>query len=70
MSVAYNAPQNIGPANLLHDKPTGFAATMVGIPYDDLKGWRSVYPEEIFEEQFKQVANGWKRGIEERKLDC
>ncbi|WP_409340803.1 hypothetical protein [Paenibacillus sp. MBLB4367] len=75
VGVAYTAPQNIGPANLLYDKPTGMAATMVGIPYDDLKRWRSIYPEEIFEEQFQKVADGWKRGIgilqeAEPLIDC
>lgn len=75
IGVAYTAPQNIGPANLLYDKPTGMAATMVGIPYDDLKSWRSIYPQEIFEEQFQKVADGWKRGIgilqeAEPLIDC
>lgn len=64
IGVAYTAPQNIGPANLLYDKPTGFSATMVGIPYDDLKRWRSIYPEEVLEEQFQLVADGWKQGLD------
>ncbi|MBP1990975.1 hypothetical protein [Paenibacillus eucommiae] len=64
VSVVYNAPQNIGPANLLYDTPTGFNSTMVGIPYDDLKSWRAIYPEDVFEDQFKQVADGWKKGID------
>lgn len=64
ISVLYHAPQNMGPANLLHSRPTGFKATMVGIPYDDLEGWRAIYPSDIFENQFKKLSDGWLCGIE------
>ena len=30
LNVAYHAPHNYGPSNLLFEKPTGFEATMVG----------------------------------------
>jgi hypothetical protein len=36
---------------------------MVGIPYDDLKGWRGPYPAEIFAAQFEKVAQGWQLGL-------
>lgn len=65
--VVYQAPQQYGPANLLYAKPTGYESTMVGIPYDDLKGWRAIYPEEIFLEQFRKVAEGWKSGLKDYK---
>ncbi len=61
--VVYNAPQQYGPANLLYPRPTGYRSTMVGFPYDDLKGWKAVYPEEIFLNQFRKVAEGWKTGL-------
>jgi hypothetical protein len=35
-----------------------------GFPYDDLKGWRSVYPEEVFEEQLRKLSEGWREGLE------
>ena len=35
-SVVYNCPVQLGPANLLYARPTGYAATMVGIPYDEV----------------------------------
>lgn len=63
-SVVYNAPQQYGPANLLFAEPTGYASTMVGFPYDDLKGWRSIYPAETFAGQFSKVASGWKDGLD------
>jgi hypothetical protein len=61
-SVVYNAPHHVGPANLLWAKPTGYAATMVGVPYDDLNGWRGVYPPEVLAAQFAKVADGFDRG--------
>jgi hypothetical protein len=61
--VIYSAPQQYGPSNLLYAKPTGYAATMVGFPYDDLNGWRGPYPSEIFISQMDLVAKGWKEGL-------
>jgi hypothetical protein len=63
-AVVYNAPQQVGPANLLWEKPTGYAATMVGFPYDDLNGWRAVYPADVFAGQFEKVANGFDKALE------
>ena len=62
-SVMYNAPQQMGPANLLYAEPTGYGSTMVGIPYDDLKGWSSLYTPEILAEQFEKVATTWEAGL-------
>jgi len=63
-SILYRAPQQYGPANLLYPKPTGYAATMVGFPYDDLNGWRGQYPRDVFVYQFDKMADGWKKGLE------
>ena len=63
-SQLYTAPQNFGPMNLLADKPTGYKATMIGFPYDDLESWRgNYYPEDIFEEQFRKLSTGWSDGL-------
>jgi hypothetical protein len=59
IGVVYNAPMQIGPANLLWEKPTGYRATMVGFPYDDLERWRSVYPADVFVAQMEKVASGF-----------
>jgi hypothetical protein len=59
IGVVYNAPMQVGPANLLWEKPTGYRATMVGLPYDDLDTWRSVYPADIFIAQMDKVAAGF-----------
>jgi hypothetical protein len=65
INVLYNGPQHMGPANLLHAKPTGFQATMVGIPYDDIENWRGPYPPEVLGEQFTKVAREWRVGLGE-----
>jgi hypothetical protein len=62
-AVMYKAPQQMGPANLLYAEPTGWRATMVGFPYDDLAGWRGPYPPAVFAEQFDKVAQGWAEGL-------
>lgn len=62
-AVLYNAPQQMGPANLLYGEPTGYSATMVGLPYDDLNGWCAPYPPNVFAGQFQKVADGWAAGI-------
>ena len=61
--LVYNAPQQMGPANLLWEAPTGYRSTMVGIPYDDLKNWRAVYPPEVFVGQFTKVADGFDAAV-------
>ncbi len=64
ISVVYTSPVQCGPANLLYLTKTGYSATMWGLPYDDLDGWRGPYPPEVFAAQFDKVASGFKTGIE------
>ena len=61
--LVYQAPMQFGPSNLLWMEPTGYAATMIGFPYDDLDAWRQVYPAETFIAQMEKVADGFDRGI-------
>jgi hypothetical protein len=68
ISVIYTSPVQWGAANPMYPEKTGYSATMWGIPYDDLNGWRGPYPPEIFAAQFEKVAQGWKPGIEELQL--
>ena len=63
LDVIYTAPVNAGPRNPLWPEPTGYKATMTGFPYDDLKTWRGIYPEDVFAEQFEKVAAGWEKGL-------
>lgn len=63
-NVIYGGPLQVGPANLLHPTPTGFGATMVGFPYDDLETWRGQYPAEVFIAQLDLLAGGWLSGLD------
>jgi hypothetical protein len=67
IGVVYSGPQQLGPANLLWAGRTGYSATMVGFPYDDLDSWRAVYPPEIFIQQLDKVADGFERALDELK---
>ena len=58
----YNGPQQWGSANPLYLQPTGYKATMVGIPYDDLTRWRSIYPAETYADLMEKVADGFEEG--------
>ncbi len=72
MECLYKGPQNAGPSNLLYEKPTGFDATMTCYSYDDLEGWCSIYPQDVYVNQLKMLAEGWKLGLDEIKdmPDC
>ena len=35
---------------------------MVGIPYDDIDGWRNLYPKEVYAELIGRVADGFEDG--------
>ena len=62
--LVYSAPLQVGPSNLLADAPTGYRATMVGFPYDDLDAWRAVYPPGVFIDQLEKVAGGFERAVQ------
>ncbi len=59
----YHGPTQWGPANPLYWEPTGYRATMVGFPYDDVNGWRAIYPAKVLAQQFEKVASGWREGV-------
>ena len=62
VAVAYYAPQLYGSSNLLYERKTGYHASMVGNPYDDLLGWQGVFPENVFLDQLKKLSDGWDAG--------
>jgi hypothetical protein len=63
IGTVYSGPQQMGPANPLWGAPTGYAATMVGFPYDGLDAWRTVYPAEVFVGQFTKMADGFDAAV-------
>ena len=63
IAVVYFSPMQLGPANLLYEHSTGYRATMVGIPYDDVERWCGPYPAETLADQFEKVATGFHDGL-------
>lgn len=61
--TAYHGPQNAGPATLFYEKSTGYDATMTCYAYDDLRGWRGIYPEEVFQNQLQKLCQQWSKGL-------
>jgi hypothetical protein len=64
----YNGPLQLGPANLLYANRTGWRATMVGFPHDDVGSWCPPYPPEVFASQFEKLAAGWEQGLGSLRL--
>jgi hypothetical protein len=62
-TYVYRGPSQCGPANLLYARPTGYRSTMVGFPYDDVAGWRGIYPVDVLAGQFETMAAGWQTGL-------
>lgn len=67
LEVLYNSPHNIGPANLLYPEQTNYKATMVGIPYDDLKGWCGPYRPETYYNSLYKLCEIWQHGLDALK---
>jgi hypothetical protein len=64
IQVVYQAPLQVGPANLLWPGPTGYKSTMTGFPYDDLPAWCAIYPPDTFISQMEKCAAGFDAGAQ------
>ncbi len=64
IGVLYVAPQNYGPMVPFQLEDTGYKASMIGFPYDNLDGWRAIYPRDIFYQQFAKLTEGWQKGLD------
>ena len=58
----YRGPHHWGPANPLYRTKTGYRATMVGMPYDDLDCWCASCPRTTYVELIGKVADGFAEG--------
>ncbi len=63
-SGCYCGVHNLGVGSLNYAKKTGFVATMVCFPYDDIDRWKSSFPEETFEKYFGMMTDEWAEGLE------
>ena len=57
-------PQNFGPMAPFFLEKTGYTASMVGFPYDDIRGWSGIYPTDVYEDEYRQLVEGWSEGVE------
>lgn len=64
MNTLYFGPQNFGPMAPFFMENTGYEATMIGFPYDDLEKWAAIYPQTIYEEEYRRLTRGWKQGLD------
>lgn len=64
IGTLYKGPQNAGPSTFLYEKPTGYRASMTCFAYDDLESWRSIYPADVFENQYEKLCAKWREGLE------
>ncbi|MBQ3288068.1 MAG: hypothetical protein IJH50_01490 [Kiritimatiellae bacterium] len=62
ISSVYCGNHTLGPANHLYAEPSGWTASMVGYPFDDLKRWRAIFPEDVWLTQMAKVRDGFKKG--------
>lgn len=63
IKTLYQGPQNAGPSTLLFAEPSGYSSTMTCFAYDDLEKWRSIYPVDVFENQFAKLCAKWEEGL-------
>ena len=63
LNSLYYGPQNYGPMAPFFLKNTGYRASMLGYPYDDMKSWSGIYPPEIYENEYRQLCEEWKQGL-------
>ena len=63
ITMLYNSPKTLGPANLWEIESEEKTSTMVCYAFDDYENWILPYPHEIYVSQFEKVINLWKEGI-------
>ena len=63
VGTMYQGPQHMGPALPLWREETGYTACMIGPPYDDAKGWRNLYPVEVYRDQLVKLAEGLAKAL-------
>ncbi len=63
LTVLYTAPQNYAPAAPFYEYKTGYTASMIGFPHDDIKTWKAIYSSEDFLKQFEKLVAKWEIGL-------
>ena len=63
IGTLYYGPQNFGPMASFFLEKTGYRASMVGYPYDDIEWWSGIYPKDVYEDEYRQLVEGWREGL-------
>jgi len=63
MDTLYKGAQHCGPINLLYPEKTGFKATMVAFPFDDVDSWRGSFTPEEFDKKLTALLSLWGKGL-------
>lgn len=63
IDTLYYGSQNFGPMAPFFLQSTGYQASMIGFPYDDMERWRGVYLVTIFAKETKQLCDEWRVGL-------
>lgn len=63
IGTLYYGPQNFGPMAPFFLEKTRYRASMVGFPYDDIEWWSGIYPAEVYEDEYRQLVEGWRSGL-------
>lgn len=64
IGTLYYGPQNYGPMAPFFLEKTGYRASMIGYPYDDMEWWSGIYPADVYENEYRQLCDGWREGLE------
>ena len=64
ISTLYFGPQHLGATNLIYAEPTGFEASMVTYPYDDIKAWAGDNGLDEYKNCLKLLLEGWESGLD------
>ena len=70
ISVLYNSPKNLGPANLWDTQPEEKKSTMVCYSFDDVESWAAPYTPQVYVSQLKKLIDGWEKGLSTLESIC
>ncbi len=59
----YMSNQECGASNLMYPQKTGYTATMVGFPFDDIDSWVGTHTIESYTSKLSTLLEKWEQGL-------
>ena len=59
----YMSNQECGASNLMYPQKTGYKATMVGFPFDDVQSWVGTHTIESYTSKLSALLRKWEQGL-------